>query len=86
MLAALTLVFVSLVAGIAAGLGIGRFFCKWHHKADATLGLPTPAEDAVTTKYVNELLDSGCCQKRTNSSTIGEEIEGCDRNNCCKDE
>lgn len=76
--------FVALVAfvlGIVAGLGIGRYFCKWHHKNDGVkLGPPTPAEDAATIQYVNK--QSGCCQP----GTIGEEIEGCDRNNCCKDE
>lgn len=72
---------VTVVVGIIAGLLIW-----WHHKDETILGNPTPAADATTVNYVNELLDSGCCQKRAPNSTIGEEIEGCDRNNCCKDE
>lgn len=91
----------SFVLGICAGIGIGRFFCKWHHKNDVKSGFTGFNVPAKLDSRYNPLeeQDDICGPVQgvdQNISTIGDEIKnvkncGCSpgccgpADNCCGD-
>lgn len=61
------------IFGIFAGLGIGRFFCKWHHKDETDGGCQTIGDEI-----------EGC--KTPETWVDGSKHPGCGPGGCCKDE
>lgn len=69
---------LSALFGVGLGMGLGRFFCKWHHKDDEV-----SCCDEGRCQTIGEEIE-GC--KTPETWVDGSKHPGCGPGGCCKDE